>query len=123
MVWTSRCDLNKKNTFLLSQFQAIQHENLDRESEPCKTEEDYSFQNCIFEQIISEVGCKPYWLDDDLKSEFPSCSRALQIKEFTDRIGEVGQMNERKFRDNFKCLKPCIYMEYKVWNKLNVIIK
>ena len=75
----------------------------------------------MFEKLISEVGCQPYWLSE-LKTEFPSCSMAYQLKEFLDKLGDVGMLNEKKFHDRFKCYKPCKYYEYKVRNEQDIFI-
>ena len=65
------------------------------------------------EKLIEETGCQPYWLDA-LKTKFPSCTRAYQLKQFLDKMGEVSMMNERKFQELVQCYKPCTYFEYKV---------
>ena len=83
------------------------------ESDPCDPTTDYNFQNCIFEKMITEIGCQPYWLAD-LRTDFPSCSMAYQLKKFLDISKEVTLLNEKKFRERFKCYKPCNYYEYKV---------
>ena len=67
----------------------------------------------MFEKLISETGCQPYWLDE-IKTEFPNCTMAYQLKDFLDKLGKVALLNERKFRERIKCYKPCKYYEYKV---------
>ena len=76
-------------------------------------EKEYTFQSCIFGKLISEIGCQPYWLDSEMRSGLPRCSQDSQLKEFFDKIGEVGVWSEEKLHKEFKCFKPCNYMEYK----------
>ena len=101
---------------LFFHIQAIRHEELNSASDPCDPTTEYNFQNCIFEKLTSEIGCLPHWLTD-LKTKFPSCSMAYQLKNFFDKSKEVMLLNEKKFHERFNCYKPCKYYEYKVRDK------
>ena len=81
---------------------------------PCEETIDYNFQNCIYTKIMSKVGCQPYWLDY-LKTSMVNCSEASQLDKFLVYIGELTTTaKEEELTQKYNCLKPCIYMEYKV---------
>ena len=63
---------------------------------------------------MSKVGCQPYWLDY-LKTGMVNCSEASQLDKFLVYIGELTTTaKEEELTQKYNCLKPCIYMEYKV---------
>ena len=104
---------NLRSNLVVLSPKAIRHEELNTESDPCEANPEYIFQNCIMEKLIEEIGCQPYWLDT-MKTKFPSCTWAFQLKQFLDKMGEVSMLNERKFQELIQCYKPCTYFEYKV---------
>ena len=64
--------------------------------------------------MISKIGCQPYWLDH-IKTDFENCSKASQLQSFLMKMGLLYQIStEKELTDEYECLKPCNYMEYKV---------
>ena len=90
---------------------------------PCEESLDYNFQNCIYTKMISNIGCKPYWMDH-IQTDKENCSEASQLDMFLEYLGDLNTMStEEELTEKYNCLKPCIYMEYKVFynnsNKLS----
>ena len=89
---------------------------------PCEESLDYNFQNCIFTEMISNVGCKPYWMDH-IQTDKENCSEASQLDKFLEYLGDLTKMStEEELTEKYNCLKPCIYMEYKVDIKEIILI-
>ena len=83
---------------------------------PCEESLDYNFQNCIYTKLISSVGCKPYWMD--IQTDKENCSEASQLDKFLEYLGDLNTIStEEELTEKYNCLKPCIYMEYKVLKK------
>ena len=91
---------------------------------PCEESDDYNFQNCIYAKIISKIGCQPYWLDH-IKTGIKNCSKASQLDFFLRKMGVLILIStEKELTDEYECLNPCNYMEYKVYDfKLREIPK
>ena len=50
-----------------------------------------------------------------LETEFKTCTNASQLDEFFQILSQVEAISdEKELLLNYKCLKPCMYMEYKV---------
>ena len=82
---------------------------------PCEESHDYNFQNCIFMKMISKIGCQPYWLDY-INTDVVNCSKASQLDEFLKHMKKLIMIStEKDLKDEYDCLKPCRYMEYKVY--------
>ena len=95
-------------------LKATQHTKLNTKSNPCKESHDYSFQNCIYAKMISKIGCQPYWLDYIITG-IKNCSKASQLDSFLKKMADLnGISSAKELADEYKCLKPCNYMEYKV---------
>ena len=98
----------------MKEIQGIQHIKLNTATSPCEESTDYNFQNCIYNKIISKVGCQPYWLDY-IQTDIENCSEATQLDKFLEYTGDLNTIStEEEFAEKYNCLKPCIYMEYKV---------
>ena len=68
--------------------------------------------------MISKIGCQPYWLNY-IDTDVANCSKASQLDMFLKDMQILTMMTrEKKIIDEYKCLKPCNYMEYKVYQKL-----
>ena len=81
---------------------------------PCEDSFDYNFQNCIYNKMISNVGCQPYWLDF-IHTDVENCSEASQMDKFLEYMGDLNTIStEEELIENYNCLKPCTFMEYKV---------
>ena len=49
------------------------------------------------------------------ETEFETCTNASQLDEFLQILSQVEAISdEKELLLNYKCLKPCMYMEYKV---------
>ena len=81
---------------------------------PCEESCNYNFQNCIYTKMISKVGCQPYWLDY-INTDLAICSKASQLDLFLHHMQQLTEITtEKEIKEEYNCLKPCNYMEYKV---------
>ena len=81
---------------------------------PCVLSDDYSFSTCVENKIISEVGCKPYWIKDSGSGNMPTCTKLSQYHTFWIKYNELNMMHGMELIEKTGCFKPCHYMEYKV---------
>ena len=108
---TSQCLFN---------FKAIQHEEIRTDRNPCTESANYVYQFCLQKEIISKVGCRPHWIMYN-QTQFKTCTNASQLDEFIRLLDEVKAMPDVKaIFLYYKCMKPCKYMEYKVWNYIGL---
>ena len=66
---------------------------------------------------MSQVGCRPYWLPSTLflSTEADNCTKASQLDQFLGLMAKVEEIpNEKALFEEYKCLRPCRFMEYKV---------
>ena len=64
--------------------------------------------------MISNIGCKPYWLDH-IPTDKVDCSKASQLDKFLEYNLDLNTIStEEELTEKYNCLKPCEYMEYKV---------
>ena len=90
------------------------HEKINTPINPCENSAGYVFQNCIYSQIMSKIGCQPFWMDY-VKTDLPNCTNASQINLFLSSFTELNSISsEAELIEEYNCLKPCKYMEYKV---------
>ena len=90
------------------------HERINTAINPCELSNDYVFQNCIYSQIITKIGCQPFWLDF-IETDLPNCTDASQISHFLNVLVKLNSMtSERELIEEYNCLRPCKYMEYQV---------
>lgn len=90
---------------------------MNTERNPCEESEDYKYFNCIIKRIMSIIGCRPYWLPF-IRTELDNCTDASKVDEFLKLMSKVEDIpNEKELFAEYKCLKPCNFMEYKVSNK------
>ena len=96
----------------------IKHKKLNRQSNPCEDSKNYNFADCINEKLMLDVGCQPNWF---FKPEIniTLCSNISQLNAFDHKYTQILSLNPEEINRNIGCLKPCIYMEYRV--TLNLI--
>ena len=64
--------------------------------------------------MISNIGCQPYWLNF-VQTDMENCSEASQMDKFLESMGNLNAISsEEELAENYNCLKPCTFMEYKV---------
>ena len=81
---------------------------------PCENSDDYVYQNCIFTKIMSKIGCQPFWMDY-IKSDLPNCTDISQINLILSSLVILNKISsEKDLIEEYNCLKPCKFMEYKV---------
>ena len=81
---------------------------------PCENSDGYVYQNCIYSQIMSKIGCQPFWMDY-IKTELPNCTNDSQINLFLYTLSILNSLStDEELIEEYNCLKPCKYMEYKV---------
>ena len=81
---------------------------------PCENSDGYVYQNCIYSQIMSKIGCQPFWMDY-IKTELPNCTNDSQINLFLSNLTKLTHISsEKELIGEYNCLKPCKFMEYKV---------
>ena len=81
---------------------------------PCEHSPGYVLQNCVYNQIMSEIGCQPFWLDY-IQTDLPKCTNSSQICLSLSSFTKLNSISsEKEFIQKYNCLKPCKYMEYKV---------
>ena len=79
---------------------------------PCETSPDYVYQHCLEDRIAQKMGCKPFWLKQDMNLD--TCQEPKHMKDYLSELRESLGMDEQTIYEEFKCLKPCTYIEYKV---------
>ena len=104
-------------------IQAIRNEKLNRPHNPCQPSPDYNFADCVERSIIARVGCQPPWRRITV-DDIPLCLNYSMLFTY-GRIYEFdyGKMSREKLIETTKCLMPCTYMEYEVYNKMLNIYK
>ena len=60
-----------------------------------------------------DIGCQPYWIDQ-VNTKMRNCSKSSDIKKFLEKMIYISTTDELKLQEEFNCIKPCRYMEYKV---------
>ena len=81
---------------------------------PCQQLHPYDFNSCINGKIATMIGCKPFWIYENIKG-LRNCTKAAQLSAFLDKVRLVQGMDDNTLYHQFSCLKPCSYVEYKVW--------
>lgn len=105
-----------KFTFLVHEasietIQTILHKKLNRNDHQCEESDEYNFSFCIEKIIIEIVGCQPYWMNlKDIKL----CTTFEEHSTFVQLYMYYSQQPREKLSKETKCLRPCIYFEYKV---------
>ena len=99
-------------------FQAIKHHKLNTEKNPCQPAQDYKYFDCIMLKTLQRLGCKPFWMDM-IESDLPLCSNYSSLSKYLIMTLDIIQMDERTLLEEYKCLKPCSFMEYQVSFDLN----
>ena len=79
---------------------------------PCEPSPDYVYQHCVLERIAQKIGCKPFWLKLDINLE--TCQESKDMKTYLSKLRVSLGMDEQTIYEEYKCLKPCTYIEYKV---------
>ena len=99
-------------------FQAIKHNKLNTEKSPCQSAQDYKYFDCIMLKTLQRLGCKPFWMDM-IESDLPLCSNYSSLSKYRNMTQDILSKDERALFEEFKCLKPCSFMEYQVSFDLN----
>ena len=86
---------------------------MNKAESPCIDKLDYKYHECISQKIITEVGCKPFWMNDS-KSLLSECSKMAQVMELMDNLSSLKYMHEEHISHYYNCLKPCSYIEYQL---------
>ena len=82
--------------------------------DPCEPRDGYVFQHCMYKHLMEKIGCQPFWLDF-LLTEHPNCTEASQISRFLEAFLNLTSISsENELMEEYSCLRPCSYMEYKV---------
>ena len=87
--------------------------NLNRETSLCTTSPNYNFGDCIENKMMEKLGCRPFWINDT-GTKFSFCQQQSQYVEHFNRTYKFLVMNDEEIIEEFGCVKPCTYMEYKV---------
>ena len=103
-------------------FQAIKHIKLNTERNPCQPAEDYKYFDCIMLKTLHSLGCKPFWMNM-IKSDLPLCSNYSSLSKYFVTTADIVSMDEKTLFEEFKCLKPCSFMEYQVKALLEIAKK
>ena len=64
-------------------------------------------------KTLLSLGCKPFWMDM-IESDLPLCSNYSSLSKYLIMTLDIIQMDERTLLEEYKCLKPCSFMEYQV---------
>ena len=86
--------------------------NLNRETSPCTSAPEYNFSDCIENKIFVELGCRPFWISNT--GDKPFCQHPSKYMDYLLKTYRAVLMNDEELIEEFGCLKPCTYMEYKV---------
>ena len=94
-------------------YQPVRKYNLNRVTSPWTTAIDYNFADCIENKMMEKLGCRPFWINDT-GTKFSFCQQQSQYVEHFNRTYKFLVMNDEEIIEEFGCVKPCTYMEYKV---------
>ena len=64
-------------------------------------------------KTLLSLGCKPFWMDM-IESDLPLCSNYSSLSKYLIMTLDILKMDERTLLEEYKCLKPCSFMEYQV---------
>ena len=63
---------------------------------------------------MSKIGCRPFWMDY-IQTDLPNCTNDSQINLFLSSLTKLNSISsEKEMIEEYNCLKPCKFMEYKV---------
>ena len=94
---------------------------MSTDTDPCVSSKNYVYQNCIMKKMMSKIGCHPYFMN--IESDFENCSKASELDNFIWHLNQLNMIStEEEIFNKFKCLKPCHYMEYKVYSDKLILI-
>ena len=80
---------------------------------PCEKLLPYDFNSCIHGKLATLIGCKPYWISENIDG-LKNCTSAAQLSAFLDKVRLVQGMDDNTLYHHLNCLKPCSFVEYKV---------
>ena len=102
-------------------FQAVRHQLLNREGSPCVSSEDYNFASCIETKVSNKIGCQPHWTNSNSNSldsnKLPVCATQVQYTDYINKMAEFSLLDRIQFETKSGCLRPCSYMEYRVYKQ------
>ena len=88
---------------------------MNKKEKPCTDSPDYKYQNCIFGKILDHIGCQPYWLN--ISQTHKNCTKIGELRTFLETYKFMSYGSAKKINDYFRCLKPCTFIEYQVFEK------
>ena len=97
-------------------FQVIKQIKLNTPENPCLSSPDYTYQKCIEENVIKEIGCQPSWVKST-KTKNETCPRE-KITKYLWRLTQVTYAGQKTIFLKYGCQRPCEYYEYKVNKKV-----
>ena len=95
----------------------VEHQLLNRPSEPCMEDLNYSFLACVKESFSRRVGCRLAW-DTSSHRDRPVCTTMEQFSRFEDLYERVSDKATPFIENATGCIRPCFYKEYKVVGKI-----
>ena len=113
----------KPNELKISEvlFQTIEiseHNNLNREEQPCREDENYSFSSCLRTGMESIIGCVMPWNNDkDNATGVVECKTWEQYQHFMEKYTELALMELQDVVKYTECPVPCNYRAIKAIDK------
>ena len=105
-----------KTSSLVLDISLTKHIDLHRESNPCKKDPDYDFQQCVRNSLVRKIGCKLPW-DMWSSADFNVCTEVDELRSFARVYNIMYTEDLYLITNRTGCPKPCQYKEYKLVGK------
>ena len=103
--------LKKESGLIYIYLEVVLHISINRDERPCQSEPGYKFGTCVQEREARDVGCQSFWTN---LSSVRTCSEEKALLSLINRHVQIQEMEKSQLEDETGCLKPCVYMEYRL---------
>ena len=108
---TEHIELQLKNevwgTFTVSQIR-----KLNKVSDPCEEDEEYSFTECLMEFVANSTGCYLDWGQSFISANYPGCTTLQQIIDMEKLLHKLSQLSWSKLTKTSGCYGKCQYKKF-----------
>ena len=109
---TEHIDLQLNNE-VWGSFTLSQIKKLNKVSEPCEEEEEYSFTQCLMEFVVSSTGCYLDWDQTFISTSYPVCTSLQQIIYMEKLLHKLTKLSWTKLTEISGCYGKCQYKKFK----------
>ena len=100
------------NTEIWGSFTVSQITKLNKVSEPCEEDEEYSFTECLMEFVAHSTGCYLDWGLTFTSANYPVCTTLQQITSMEKLLYRISQLSWSKLTKISGCYGKCRYRKF-----------